>query len=52
MKRAIGALIANWFRKPENRRKAKQTAQQVWNRFQQNKGTATKNGRTPPRQQR
>ncbi|REC95822.1 hypothetical protein [Kushneria indalinina] len=52
MKRAIGAFIANWLRKPENRRKAKQTAQNVWNRFQQGKGTAAKNGRNSPRQQR
>ncbi|SPJ33485.1 hypothetical protein [Kushneria phyllosphaerae] len=52
MKRAIGAFIANWLRKPENRRKAKQTAQHVWSRFQQGRNTTTKSGRTPPRQQR
>ncbi|GHC17298.1 hypothetical protein GCM10010082_05510 [Kushneria pakistanensis] len=52
MKRAIGAFIANWLRKPENRRKAKQAAQHVWSRFQQGKGTAAKNSRTPPRHQR
>ncbi|WP_456269892.1 hypothetical protein M1D97_06350 [Kushneria sp. AK178] len=52
MKRAIGAFIANWLRKPENRRKAKQTAQHVWNRFQQGKNTSAKNGRNAPRQQR
>lgn len=53
MKRAIGAFIANWLRKPENRRKAKQTAQHVWNRFQQGRNASTaKKGHTPPRQQR
>lgn len=52
MKRALGALIANWFRKPENRRKAKQTAQKAWNSFQQRKTTASKTNRTPTRDHR
>ncbi|MHB0774413.1 hypothetical protein [Halomonas sp. WWR20] len=32
MKRAIGMAVANWLRKPENRQKAKRTAQKFWNK--------------------
>ncbi|ABE59672.1 hypothetical protein Csal_2322 [Chromohalobacter israelensis DSM 3043] len=34
MKRMIGAAIANWFRKPENREKAKRTAKQMAQKYQ------------------
>ncbi|MGO1343702.1 MULTISPECIES: hypothetical protein [Chromohalobacter] len=34
MKRMIGAAIANWFRKPENREKAKRTAKQMADKYQ------------------
>ncbi|MCK0746618.1 hypothetical protein [Chromohalobacter nigrandesensis] len=37
MKRMIGAAIANWFRKPENREKAKQTAKQMAEKYQNRK---------------
>ncbi|RKQ95725.1 hypothetical protein C7446_3240 [Kushneria sinocarnis] len=30
MKRAIGALIVRWLKKPENQRKLKRTARQLW----------------------
>ncbi|SFU58456.1 hypothetical protein SAMN04487955_104157 [Halomonas korlensis] len=38
MKRAIGLMIANWFRKPANREKAKRTARQLWNKRRGGKG--------------
>ncbi|WP_167369276.1 MULTISPECIES: hypothetical protein [Salinicola] len=48
MKKLIGAAIANWFRKPENREKAKQTAKQAYSKYQQRKGNSpTDNGRKP-----
>ncbi|WP_280563999.1 MULTISPECIES: hypothetical protein [unclassified Chromohalobacter] len=34
MKRMIGAAIANWLRKPENREKAKRTAKQMADKYQ------------------
>lgn len=30
MKRAIGLAVANWFRKPANRQKAKRTVQKLF----------------------
>ncbi|WP_262927338.1 hypothetical protein [Phytohalomonas tamaricis] len=42
MKRAIGAMITSWLRKPENRRKAKQTAQQLWDKYQHRKNSGQK----------
>ncbi len=46
MKRWIGMAVANWFRKPANRAKAKRTARQVWSRFQGRKSGGT-GGRRP-----
>ncbi|WP_268249116.1 hypothetical protein [Salinicola rhizosphaerae] len=40
MKKAIGAAVANWLRKPENREKAKQTAKKAYAKYQQRKGAA------------
>jgi len=37
MKKIIGAAIANWLRKPENREKAKRTAKQAYDKYQQRK---------------
>lgn len=37
MKKIIGAAIANWFRKPENREKAKRAARQAYSKYQQRK---------------
>ncbi len=34
MKKLIGATIANWFRKPENREKAKRAAKQAYAKYQ------------------
>jgi hypothetical protein len=34
MKRKLGAAVAAWLRKPQNREKAKRTAQRAWQRFQ------------------
>ncbi|MCK0714494.1 hypothetical protein ACFO0U_11410 [Chromohalobacter sarecensis] len=42
MKRMIGAAIANWFRKPENREKAKQTAKQMAEKYQNRKKSSKK----------
>ncbi|GAB2796559.1 hypothetical protein GCM10027040_23810 [Halomonas shantousis] len=44
MKRAIGMAVANWLRKPENRQKAKRTAQKLWNKRQGRKGSWDNNG--------
>ena len=35
MKRALGAMAANWLRKPENQERIKRTARDVWGKFQQ-----------------
>ncbi|HET8789756.1 MAG TPA: hypothetical protein VFM75_00965 [Modicisalibacter sp.] len=43
MKRFIGAAVANWLRKPENREKAKRTAKQFWSKYQNRKGTPGSN---------
>jgi superfamily I DNA/RNA helicase len=37
MKKMIGAAIASWLRKPENREKAKRTAKQAYDKYQQRK---------------
>ncbi|WP_268746152.1 hypothetical protein [Halomonas salina] len=39
MKKAIGAAIANWFRKTENREKAKRAAKQAYSQYQQRKNS-------------
>lgn len=49
MRRMLGAYIANWLRKPENRAKAKRTADQLWSRFQQRKGSRNVNSDTRKR---
>ncbi|MAM56549.1 MAG: hypothetical protein CMN25_04360 [Salinicola sp.] len=41
MKKMIGAAIANWLRKPENREKAKRTAKQAYAKYQRRKGNST-----------
>ncbi|WP_204352600.1 hypothetical protein [Salinicola halophilus] len=47
MKKILGAAIANWFRKPENREKAKQTAQKAYDGFQRRRSTT--NTKAPPK---
>ncbi|MFC0266474.1 hypothetical protein [Kushneria aurantia] len=48
MKKLLGTWLANWLRKPQNRAKAKRTAEQVWNRYQQRKGSSKGgSGRSP-----
>lgn len=50
MKRFIGAAVANWLRKPENREKAKRTARQFWNKYQNRKAApGSKPGNNTPR---
>ncbi|WP_167406517.1 hypothetical protein [Salinicola acroporae] len=45
MKKMIGAAIANWLRKPENREKAKRTAKQAYDKYQRRrKNTAADTG--------
>lgn len=44
MKRALGAMAANWLRKPENQERIKRTARNVWGKFQQRR-EARKNPR-------
>lgn len=44
MKRFLGMAAAYWLRKPENRRKAKRTAKQIWSRFQGRGDTRGGNG--------
>ena len=39
MKKAIGAAIANWFRKPENREKARQAAKQAYGQYRKRKNS-------------
>lgn len=39
MKKAIGAAIANWFRKPENRAKARQAAKQAYSQYRKRKNS-------------
>lgn len=39
MKRALGAMAANWLRRPENQEKIKRTARDVWGRFQRYRQT-------------
>ncbi|GAB3679513.1 hypothetical protein [Salinisphaera aquimarina] len=41
MKRALGAMAANWLRKPENQQRIKRTARQLWSRFNDRKRTDT-----------
>lgn len=43
MKKVIGAAIANWLRKPENREKAKRTAKQAYDKYQQRKRNSSPN---------
>ena len=40
MKRALGAMAANWLRKPENQERIKRTARDVWGKFQQRREAA------------
>lgn len=48
MKKILGAAIANWFRKPENREKAKRTAKQAYDKYQQRKrGSSPDSSRKP-----
>jgi hypothetical protein len=35
MKRALGAMAANWLRKPQNQERIKRTARDVWGKFKQ-----------------
>ena len=48
MKRMLGAAVANWLRKPQNREKAKRTARQLWGKYQNRKGPPP-GGNTPTR---
>lgn len=41
MKKMLGVAIANWLRKPENREKAKRTAKQAYDKYQQRKRGST-----------
>ncbi|WP_188112423.1 hypothetical protein [Salinicola aestuarinus] len=47
MKKILGAAIANWFRKPENREKAKQTAKRAYEGVQRHR--ASRNPNKPPK---
>ncbi|WP_353218794.1 hypothetical protein [Salinisphaera sp. S4-8] len=57
MKRALGAMAANWLRKPENQERIKRTARDVWGKFQQRRearknpsaGTKSREGRPTER---